>query len=466
MTKSLLISLFGTAALSAGEHVVKASPFETSLSIDATFLPAGAVVHKLHPEQWSKFEIKKLLPHGSAVKKGETIIAFDREDYQKHLAESKKAVATRKIALARAERELADLEITTPRSLEGQEIAFERHQESLEYFKKTSRAIQEKNARESLARAKRSLEYVEEELKQLLQMYEEDGVTEETEEIILKRQRSAVETAKFSLEKMALSTKRTLEKTIPEQAVDLQRAFDSAKLSFETAKLNLPRTLEEKRHAVAKQQRQDVEADKKLKDLEGDAKWLEFKAPADGHVFYGEISEHSWSLGSTSKFLFVNGSAPAKTTILSFVPTGAQLNLHSGVDQKQRLQLAVGNKGSASVDGIENSSFPVEITSLDHIPGAGGKYKLAMKVNLPNDTPLVGGMKAKVKLVTYRNEKALTVPKAAIKTEGEKSTVRVKMADGKDEVREVKLGRSSGDQVEVLEGLAIDQVILLPTASE
>ena len=229
-------------------------------------------------------------------------------------------------------------------------------------------------------------------------MYKEDGVTEETEEIILKRQRSSVETARFSLEKVELSTARTLKKTIPEQAVDLERAFDAAKLSFDTAKLNLPRILEEKRHAVAKQKRQDTEADKKLKDLEADAKWLVFKAPADGHIFYGEISRHSWNLGGTSKFLFVNGTAPAKTALVSFVANGVPLNLHGAVGQNQRLQLASGNKGSAEVDGIDTTSFPVEITSLDHIPGADGKYKLSMKVTLPEDSPLVGGMKAKVRL--------------------------------------------------------------------
>ncbi|MDB4544429.1 hypothetical protein N9Z83_00645, partial [Akkermansiaceae bacterium] len=418
MTKTVLLSLLGTAALSAGEHVVKAAPFETSLSVEATFLPGEATVLKLYPEQWTNFEINEVLPHGTAVKKGDTIIAFDREDYDKHLAETKKDVALRKIALARAERELSDLEINTPRLLEGEEIAFERHQESLAYFKKTSQAILEKEAHENLDRSKRSLEYVEEELKQLLQMYKEDGVTEETEEIILKRQRSAVETAKFSLEKATLATKRTLEKTIPERAFDLQRAFDTAKLSFETAKLNLPRTLEEKKLSVAKQKRQDIETDKKLADLEADGNLFEFKAPADGFIYYGEISDHSWSLGSTSKFLFVDGAAPAKTAILSFVPSGAPLELHSSIDQKQCLQLSAKNTGSAEVDGLENLTFPVEITQLDQIPAADGKYRLAMKITLPEDTPLVGGMKAKVKLITYRNEKALTAPKSAIKTEG------------------------------------------------
>jgi multidrug efflux pump subunit AcrA (membrane-fusion protein) len=87
-----------------------------------------------------------------------------------------------------------------------------------------------------------------------------------------------------------------------------------------------------------------------------------------------------------------------------------------------------------------------------------------MKVTLPKDSPLVGGMKAKVKLITYRNEKALTIPKNAVKTDGDKSTVRLKMADGKDEVRRVKLGKTWGDRVEILEGIAADQVILLPAS--
>ena len=462
MTKPLTLFLLGTAVLSAGEHVVKTAPFETNLSVDASFIPGEATVLKLFPEQWTSFEIEELLPHGSSVKKGDTIIAFDREKYDKHLSEAIKAVEGRKIALARAERELSDLEISTPRALKGEEINFARMEESLEYFKKTSRAIQEKNAHESLARAKRGVEYVEEELKQLLQMYEEDGVTEETEEIILKRQRSAFETARFGLEKTALSTKRTLEKTIPEQAVDLQRSFDAAKLSYETAKLNLPRALQEKRLAVAKAKRDDAESDKKLNELKEDGKLFEFKAPADGVIYYGEISDHSWSIGSTAKFLFVNGTVPAKTAVLSFVAAGAPLELHTSVDQKQRLQLAANNKGTAKVEGLDNASFSVEISKLDQIPGADGKYRLAMKITLPEKSPIVGGMKAKVKLITYRNENALSVPKNAVKTEGEKSTVRIKMADGKDQVREVKLGRSSGDQIEITEGLAVDQVLLLP----
>ncbi len=38
----------------------------------------------------------------------------------------------------------------------------------------------------------------------------------------------------------------------------------------------------------------------------------------------------------------------------------------------------------------------------------------------------------------------------------------MKMADGKDEVREVKTGHAADGKTEILEGLEVDQVILVP----
>ena len=49
--------------------------------------------------------------------------------------------------------------------------------------------------------AKDTLEYEEEELRQLEKMYKADEATEETEKIVLKRARDTVKRAKFVLER-------------------------------------------------------------------------------------------------------------------------------------------------------------------------------------------------------------------------------------------------------------------------
>ncbi|MDB4652768.1 hypothetical protein OAE39_00680 [Akkermansiaceae bacterium] len=449
-----------------GELTIKTRTLETHLELDATFIPQKPIVFKIEPDQWSQFVIAELVDHGASVKKDQVVLAFEAEDYQRHLAEAKEAAKSRKIALANAERELADLEISTSHSLEGLKLAHDRAKEALDYFAETGRALAEEDAQETLDRAKRSLSYQEEELKQLLKMYEEDGITEETEEIILKRQRASVKSAQFLLKKAAEGSKWALEKTIPRQAVDLKRTYDGALLAYEAGEVTLPRALEEKRLAFAKTQRSHAKSDQDLQELINDGAFMTLKAPSDGTIYYGEISDNSWSVGGTSKFLFQTGSATANTSLMSLVPTGSHLNLHGSISQKDRLKLPADAKGTSSVEGLGDASFPVELTRLENAPDASSQYGIALNVELPKDSPVVTGMKGKVRLVTYRKEDAISVPPNSINSDDGKSSVKLKMADGQHETREVKIGRTVDGEIEILEGLEVDQVIIVPDISE
>jgi len=450
------------ATLEAAEHTVQETIFEKVLALDATFIPAETAVLKIDPQEWNTFQIVSLVDHGAVVKKGDMVITCDPEDFEEKLAEEKRGVKARKIALARAERELADLEISTPFKLETQRLDVERAKESLAYFKKTGRPLEEEIARERLEASKRSLSYYEEELRQLEKMYGEDQVTEETEEIILKRQQAAVNSARFTLKKNQLSTKRTLEITIPQKALDLERKLAASTRAFKTSQLNLPRILEEKRLKVADLQRSDQIADDKLADLEADAAFLTLSAPYDGTIYYGEISDGAWSPGQTAKFLNEGANLPKNTPLLTLVPPSSPLALHGLVGQEERLALSVGDLAAVSVPGHSGPDFSAELTFLAPVPDTAGTYRTSFAIDLPADTPIVGAMKAKLEVTTYRNEKALTVPTAAITREGTTATVEVKLADGKNELREVTLGESSSGETEILSGLSIDQVILVP----
>jgi multidrug efflux pump subunit AcrA (membrane-fusion protein) len=462
MKPFLIFTLPLASLLTAAELTIQTAPLETTLNLEASVYPESAIPFQLEPKQWTKFVIARVVDHGTRVKKDDVIIEFERDEYQRHLEESKEAAKGRQIALAKLERERADLETTTKHSLEGLKLAHDRAKEALDYFTTTGRALQIEDAKQSLDRAERSLSYQEEELKQLLKMYEEDGITEETEEIILKRQRASVESARFALTKAKESTQWALEKTIPRQAVDLRRAFEEAKLAHETGQLNLPRALQEKELAVAKAQRDAAHAAQDLLELEADGALLVLKAPADGIIYHGEINRSSWSLGGTSKFLFKSGTAPANTVMMSLVPEPSSFVLHATAGQSDFLGLTVGTQGTANIAGFENSAFPVEVTSLASAPGAEGNYGIGMSVEVPENTPLLAGMKTAVTLVTYRNEEAISVPDAAIiRTDGE-PTVKLKMADGKHELRPVKTGKSAKGRTEILSGLEADQVILIP----
>jgi len=460
------LPLFASLSLSAEalEHTVQSEEFEKSFSIEAKFFPSEVTLLELEPKQWANFKVKELIAHGSQVKKGDLLISFETEEFEKALLEATQSAKSRALSLATTQRELADLEITTPQALEAEELKFARTKEAFDHYQNEGMALEIEQAEERLDRARRSLSYAQEELKQLLKMYEEDGITEETEEIILKRQKSTVKSAELALKAAQQATQWELEKTIPRKAHDLKIGMQSATLAYETAKLNIPRILEQKRITVAKAIRDAQEADDKLKELESDQELLSLRAPSDGLVYYGKIDNGSWSIENTSKYLFEKGMVPADSVFMSLVPELNTLTLHATLNQEQRLTLPSEAKGLASVKGMTGASYSVELSKMDLAPQADGTYKISLKATLPKGHAIVTGMNATVKLITYQNDKAIVIPQAALTEQNGKNTVRIKMADGKTELRTVQTGHQFENKIEILEGLSVDQVILLPDA--
>ena len=81
-------------------------------------------------------------------------------------------------------------------------------------------------------------------------MYEADDLTENTEEIILKRQRESVKAAEIGLELTKISHKRQMEVSLPREAVTLEREANSSAIGFKEQEQNIPRILELKRIAL------------------------------------------------------------------------------------------------------------------------------------------------------------------------------------------------------------------------
>ena len=233
-------------------------------------------------------------------------------------------------------------------------------------------------------------------------------------------------------------------------------------MAYETGIVNLPRALEEETLAFTKTQRSHTKLDQDQRELIDDGKLMNLKAPTDGTIYHGKIDENSWSIEGTSKYLFKSGSLPANTVFMSFIPTTSTLTLQGAISQKEVLKLPREAKGTASVEGLEESNFPVTLTQIDGAPNTSGQYGLGLSVELPKDSSIVTGMKGKVRLVTYRKENAISIPPNAIVRDSGKTTVKLKMADGKHETREVKTGRSVNGNIEILEGLEADQVIFIP----
>ena len=448
-------------SLQAKEHTVTENPFHISTSLDAGFLPSSSTAISIQPEAWTDFTITSVVPQGTVVKKGDTLIAFETKQLDKNITEAEQARASAALTLAQAKHDLAQLELSTPRSLANHERSEKETTENLAWYTETGHPNEIEATKRSVKKAEFALAYQQEELKQLLKMYAEDEKTEETEEIILKRTRNYVEQAEFTLKTVKIQAEHALKTEIPRKLKSMKLAAEEARIANAAAKEKLPRELKLKQLEVAKAIRDDAKSAENLTQLKADRAAMNITAPADGVVYYGSMDKGKWDPAAAAKVLKTGGKAPAQTTLLTFIPNDTALSLHAFVKEADLSALAPEAKGFATTSLNPYQNIPVSVTKLTSHPGIDGFYQIELKPTLTKDTKVVPGMMAKVTITSQHIEKAITIPTEFLIQQADGSyTVKVKLADGKTEERPVIPGASKKSTVVITKGLEKGQVIV------
>ncbi|MDP0491546.1 MAG: hypothetical protein Q7Q71_10885 [Verrucomicrobiota bacterium JB023] len=450
MKRFCLLLLIPGLLQAAGEHSVTKSPFTITETLEGLYLPAEAQEVSLSPKQWKKFVLTEQPEHGSTVAQGDSLLSFDKDEYDQWLAGLEDEVKTKELQLAISNRELTELKQKNELTLARAKEALDHAESDLKYFLEVGLPAEKEDLAFSVKQRELSLAYEEEELKQLKQMYEEDDLTEETEEIILVRQQNSVESAKFSLAEMKRRTQRSLEAALPRKQEKMEQAVTEAQINYATAKGNLERKYNLKAVEVSKAERELELARKKLAEGKEDGALFEQLAEMDGRLYFGEFEDGRWKKGDANKYFKVGGTLPLETVVLTVVPTDAPLTLNALVDSETAAKLST----------LNSATEPAPLASIASWPDLEGKHLVTIPAAKPE--PFVfAGSKGKTEITFYKNDEAITIPKAAIK-EREDGTryVRVKLSEGDPEERVIQTGQENGDLVEVVSGLEEGQVIL------
>lgn len=461
-----LIPALIAAASHASEITIEKQPFCIEKSLNATALPAGdAVLIVLKTKAWSSFEVQKITPHGTKVAKGDVLISFDPKDIDQKIDDARRSLKNSKLTLDQAELDQKTLELTAPNKLESLSRAAEIAAEENAYFTKVRRKAEEESAGQALKRSEQILSNQREELRQLSKMYKDGDInkeSEETEEIILTRQQDAVAAAEFALRMETLDHKRTLEVSLPREAKNLANSERSTAIILKNAQEEIPRSIEQGKLQLETQKITYVRAQADLADLEADRALFEFKAPTDGIFYHGAIENGCWTTQKLVDTLVPNGHPPTNTAFATFLPGKAKLELVSFLDDATARTLNLDLAATATLAGREDLEIPVKLTKLSIAPLPDGTYRANFSVTWPKEITPATGATAQIRLIAYQQAAAIVVPSKALEFEAAGWTVEVKLADGKTERRQVKRGRVSKDETEVLTGLEIGQVIVVP----
>jgi len=250
-------------------HTVKAEHFKVQAQLKGVFESPHVAEIVFHPEAWAEWVALEAAEPGSLVKKGDVILKLDTRKIDEAIKDAETALDAMKAALDIARAELAAMEKTLEMDLAAAERAKRYADEDLKRYTELDRPMSVKQADRVVKNATNYLEYEKEELRQLQKMYEADDLTEETEEIVLKRQRDRVERAKFNLEVAKYNADQTLAVTLPRQDVATKENAARQTIGLAKAKVAIPAGVVKKRLEVDKLVRDQRKASEKLAKLKG-----------------------------------------------------------------------------------------------------------------------------------------------------------------------------------------------------
>lgn len=444
---------------------VKTGPIEVEVELPGILEGARATPIALHLDRWSTLSVVRAVPHGTEVREGDVLIEFDTEDLVEKIGDLREGMPGKKLALEIATEELAKLEKTTPITREKALRAKEQAEEDLAYFEEVSRPMREKDAEQDVKMAKNYLAYAAEELNQLKKMYEADDLTEETEEIILQRAQNSVDEYTWMLEQTEERVRRTLETTIPREHERLLSSFELQRINWRAGEKSMKDELEKKRLDVETKRRELEDAETELAEYESDLEQLEVHAPHAGIVYYGMSQRGSWSTAATVERKLIPGGKLTMHEIAMTVVDPEEVRLRVMTPEDKVGDLEPGQVAEITLKSDPDSKRRGEVVSVSSIPYSDQTFDTTISIRPAGEGDegrrLVPGLKADAEVVVYRNEDALTLPKAAVKEDDGTSTVT--LVGGKK--REIEVGRTSGDRIEVLEGLSEGDKVVLPKKS-
>lgn len=328
-------------------------------------------------EQHTTLTIETIIPHGATVSKGEVLVIFEKDDLEKKIKQSERDLRLAEIAfendlfLQRQAETIAELDRkSAERDWQAAEQTFRNYMEV-----DRDRSIE--SAEFSLKQSLATLMNAKEELKQLQQMYREDDLTEESEEIVLKRATQAVESAEFRHAAAEIQARRSKEQEIPRTTQKQEDSFERAKLAYEKAIRNLDDDKEKRVLDIEKKEQALREQKEKHEELIRDREHLEIKAEHAGLVIYGELQRGK--LADKPPQHRTGSSVNANQTILTIIDPSA-LQIRTTIPEANLPLVKPEIQCTAKFTAFPDRQADVIVKSIDSVPFASTQYDCVITI--------------------------------------------------------------------------------------
>ena len=441
-------------------HTVKPSFFEVIENVKATVESKKMTPVEANVEKWTDLEIMKIVGEGATVNAGQEIVWFKTDGIDRELKDTGFGMQIADLTLKSSGLDLEMAEKTFALDMALKQRGFENTKADYQYYTEVERPNRERSTRRGVQSSQHSLEYAQEEYNQLKRMYDEDELTEESEEIVLTRTQRDVENQQFYLEQRQMQAARTLETVLPREAEEKKTALERSRLQFEKSKVAMPMERDQKRIAFDKAKASFENESSDFKELQNDRSQMTLKAPASGVLYYGSCQRGKWvGPAGASRVLQPGKKAPPNKTLVTIVdPT--QIMLRANLNEKQLASINEGAEGVVTPTAFPKSKTRARVSKVNYVPLQADTFDCQMNVTeIP--TGVMPGMTCSVRFLLAQKENAITAPEAAVFTnDGINNYVYLVQGDGHKK-HAVTVGLEADGNVEITAGLSAGDKILL-----
>ncbi|HEX7897892.1 MAG TPA: hypothetical protein VF950_09040 [Planctomycetota bacterium] len=441
-------------------HAVKKGALTPVFELDATYEAAEAFELRLRFESGAvEAPLLEVAPHGAGVKKGDVLLSLDRGPLGKQIAAAENELRGGRAALAKAR---ADREL----GAKADALALAQAEQGVRDRETELKDFDEVEGKHLLLNAELAAKSMEdmvadqvEELAQLEKMYKSEELTNATAEIVVRRARRSLERSRVYARMAKESSDTIIKIRHPQQRRQHADNLDNSRSALAQLKAAQALSATQRDVELAKAEATARQQEEQLGKLKKDVDALTVVAPFDGRVFWGQFQNGQWPpLEQSGQALHVGDKPQAGAVLLTLC--GASLRVRADLPEADYFGVEPGSAAKVSPVALPERSAAGRLgaKSVAALPRASGAaFDARIDLDAP-PTDLLHGMKAKAKLLGRELKDVVLVPVAAVKKEGDKSTVKV-VKDGKPADREVKTGFSDGKMIHVREGLSEGETV-------
>lgn len=437
-------------------HRVQRGVLHIVIEGEATFEPVDAQEVRIRPRAYAgELVVTSVAAAGASVKKGDVILEIDPTHLLRDLdaASGELTVAKANYRKATEDARLGDL--SDKIALEASQRELDNARTNLKWFDEVDGPNATKGGDIQVKDFKDRMDDQSDELDQLKKMYKTDDLTTATADIVIKRAVRGLERAKEQLPIVQDMARKTKEVANPQTRSGLEIAVKRAEVALAQLQVAQEQGKVAREHAAATAKLALTKAQQKVSDLSTDKDALKVAAGADGVVYYGALVGGQWQ-NVNPKALRAGEKLAAQQVLMTLITPG-KLAAVMVVPENKVSMVQVGAKAQVTPKLLPTLNTKGTVTWIARVAAArGGASGFEVQMDLSGADPrLCPGMTAVTKLAPQKIEGVLVVPANCVK-EGKSLVHR----GGKDEEREVMVGRSDGKNLEIVDGLAEGEEVL------